>query len=1201
MNSKSPYLDAVQNIPGKTAKEKYESLNKIINQTIDNRKQPGDSISRTIYGSKIPKVLEPLVETEIAKIQKKPEDVIAALKSEDAVVINRGLQASWLFDGSIKSLTNFNFFSIHIFPQVSLNTRANIIKRLSQNLGHKKEYIIAQEFFEGLKKLYNLKQAKPLLSACSENYLAEIIKNKNIILPKKLVTRLFSKYPDLVIHYFKFGSPAPCKERVVNAARITDYNDILPKLVKKHLNDFVDIINSYDYPLQITLGKKCAEFFLESKGIEALINSPKKFLPLLPLKIVTKKLNEEQFKLMFQNKFPKDLADFCFNEMLNYLEFQPEEKKLSLILDAFQNVYKIDLLTLPEKVTIKMLLLLPSEERAKIAKRKLIEDPEERYVWDQAWICFLLTSESIPKIKEEISNSKNVDARIPLVGKLFRTCQVNKSEDDLLQVLQYLSTKHRNEISYFWLSLYDYLMQTFSLELLSEKHWAVINEMIQRSYVKNILMERLDISERLLEKSVLYNLEHSLPIEDRMTMLAELKIKGWNSHFSMLKENPKYEKICLKTFLELIPRKFPNDHSIWENNEIDTLKYLINDIYDYNTRMKIAAKKKQKNLQIEEELTIRDYPWLLEKLKKLFDEENNDNYQIKDIKELILVNERKLYDSWFQEEEKIAKVDEQEGLNLLKKNPEKILKNWEEYLKSCEQNLSSVHTRKFLKKCTWYSEIPIKFLEKTLKRLDDGNNDAIMILALLLRGPEFEQIIQSLVPNSDKMEIDGENARDLYKQASSIPPAINEVNPPPPLKLVAKFCHGDYLHLGLVSLMNVARRVSVQQVTNFARNLIEKPISVKKHGIRLLFIVSPSADLCEFLRDMWNTEKHKSIREVVFEKSYRLFCDQPCDDTWKLIRDMIQGLTVDDRESFNHLKNLNKIPNEYVKNYFELTLKKVDELRQKGTREKEMIAVIINLLSSLTPEICDFFTEEYCQFLLQQFTFDLDKNNEIIDAGCKYATLVFLNEEKKLEMRLNYFCNLLHSVVKEKWDKSHKYNYRFYPMRQLFSKIVKQLCYMKDIDEKVLRSLINLFENSSLRPVKDFESYLLLYFSVNLKSVEWDGNRFGAVIGNQLPQIVKIFSSEMLIEIGKCLASFLNSNEFYNNKKLIGPFTQALCDTNTIYSSIITAVILYKQHTKISDDLYTDIVQKLQKVNHPTVESFLNKHIVSVSLSDFYC
>ncbi|XP_051164195.1 uncharacterized protein LOC127283373 isoform X1 [Leptopilina boulardi] len=1193
MESKSSYLDAIQGIPGNTAKEKYESLNKIINQTIENKNVPGDLKTQTIYGTQIPKVLEPLIQTEIAKIEKKSEDIIAALKSDDAVIINRALQADWIFDGSIKSVTNFNFFSKSIFPEVSLNTRAGIIKRLSQHLGHKKEYILAQEFFEGLEKLYNLKQAKPLLSACSEIYLAEIVKNKNISLSTKLVNRLFSKYPELVINYFKFGSPAPNEERVVNKVNINDYKNILPKLIKNYVNDFVDIINSQENNVNIKLGKKCAEYFLESKGIEALISKPLKFIHFIPLKTITKKLNKEQFELMFQNLFPKKYDEIYFDSMIEILKFQPDDLKLPLILNSFKKLYGIDPLTLTDIVTIELLLILPSEERIKIARKKLETEPEGNYNWQYSWICYLPCHEAIPIIKNKIAKTKKVDERIPYIGQLLYNCKVNKSDDDLFQVLQYFSSKHRNEISYFWTTLYNNLMQIFVLETLNEKIWQIINEMIQRSYVKNLLMERIDMSENLLEKSIHHNLLNNLSIDDKIIMLTELKIKGWNSHFCIIQSNQKYERICLEKFLDIIPRKFVNDDSIWEDNKLDTIKYLIADIYDYNNRMKQAAKKK--NLQIEEELSIKNYPWLLDALEKEIKNENNKfNYKIDDIKKVLLFNDRKLYDSLFPDEEKLAKVDTQEGLNLLKRTPEKIIQNWEKYLESCEKNLNNIHTRKFLKKSTWYSQIPIKFFEESLKKLQDGNHYSIMILALLLPGSEFTILIQHLAPNSEKMDIDNDNARMLYLQTSSIPDSMNEVNPPPSLELVEKFCQGDYLQDGLRSLMNIARRVSAQKVILFASTLIQKPISVKKHGIRLLFVVAPSAKLYEFLRLMWTTEKHKSIREVVFEKSYQLFCNKSCNESWDLIKDMIETLTVEDRELFNHLTNLENIPNEYIRIYFELALKKVDDLQKNDTNKKEMNSVMLDLTSSLTPEICHFFTEDYCQYLLKKLTFNFEKDELITQGNRNYAVNIFLADKNKLDSRLNYFCNLLSSIINEKWNKSHPRNFRVYPIRSFFSDTVENFCENTETDIKILQSLFNLFEKSTLLPVHDCKSYLLLYFNIKLREVDFNGKNFATVIGNELTEIIKIFSPEMLIEIGKYLATIFKSCERYNYKDIISLVIQTLVDLNSNYSSIVATVMLDKQYTNISDDLYKDIVEKLQKVNHPTVASILNKHINSI-------
>lgn len=1189
MDFEISYLEAIQKIPGSSAKEKHESLNKIIKEILESKQAPGDFALQTSYGSPIPKTLQPLIQIEIAKILKNTDDVIAALKSEDLSIVSRGLQVEWIFDGS-NNVTNFPYFAAHVFTEVSLNTRSSIIKRLSQCLGNKNEYSLAQEFFEGLSKTYDLKQAMPLLTACSENYISEFIKSGNVVLPKKLVARLFRKYPELVIRYLKFCKPKSGEERVVDSISIDDYLDLLPRLIKHHLNDFIDIVNSFNYSLRMKIGNKCAELFLKGKGVDALLEFPRKYLHLLSLKLVTTKLNQEQFELMFRKLFPKNKKDFSFSKMFTYLEFQPQELKLPLIMNNFRDLYGVDLLTLLDKVTPELMLILPEKDRIDVARKKLAENPCSKN-FAESWVCYLSTKDSIPEIKDQISKSKEMDDRAELVGQLIYTCKVNKSEEDLLLVLEYISSRHRNEIPIFWFRVYESLLRHFDLELLSADHWKVLDEMIKRSNVKDYLNERPTVSEKLLEKGVHFNLLNDRPIEDVMTLLAEVKIKGWNSKFNIITDNPEFEKRCLETFIEIIPRKFPDDDAIWEANRVDTIQKLTEGLYDYNER--IAKKKILKEL-----LCLGNYPWLLEQVKKIIVLENQRmQYKIEKLKSLVCIHERKLYDSLFPHKDMcLPSVSSQEGLNFLKKEPGKILENWIFYLDTCLASIHSTHTKRFIKKCTWYREIPIKFAEESLKKLDDQR--VLMTLALLLPGPEFVRIIEPMIPDSDKMDIDVD-AKKSFLRISSLPEAINLTNPPPSLELVGKLCRGDYLSLGLASLMNVARRVSVKKVITFAKSLVDKPVSVRKHGIRLMAIIAPTEDLCEFLKHLWRTEKHKSIREVVFQKTHILFINRPCKETWQLMRFCIEGLTKEDIECFNILKEISNVPNEYIKDYFETGLSKIETLDLTPKISNQLIS---SFLKNATSQVCAFFPEDYSRLLVAKFAFD--GRDDVSVAGRLYAINFLIDAKEKLESRLKYFCDLLATVLSEYSDEPHPKNLRFYPIKRRFSEIVDDIVnseILVRIDPAIPKAILNLF-SSSLKPVQDPNSYLSLFFVIELRKAEYDGRLFGLTIGKAMSNLLTFFTGEMIVDIGEALSNIVFRLRKSESKEgtFIGSLTEALAELNLVHASIVAAIMVYKNHTLIPDQQYRNIVENLRKVNHPAVVAFLNKHFVSTDFNDVH-
>ena len=1190
MDSKTPYLDSIQKIPGNTAKEKRENLHKIIKQIIESKKAPGDLSLQTLYGSPIPQTLIPLIEIEIAIILKNVDHVIIALKSEDVTIVKRALKAEWVFDGSHKLVTNYHYFATNVFSEVSANTRTKIIKRLSHHLGFKNECSIAEDFFEGVSKNYDQKKAMPLLIACSQDYIWNYLEDEKVLQSRKMVNRLFSKYPELVIKILK--------TRIAMYWDSKLYSNLIRRLIKNHINDFIELASRFYW----CLDTKNAELFLKMQGNELLITNPTRYLSLFPLDWITNKLTKDQFELMFRNLFPKNQDKFSFNTMVYYLKFQPEEQKFPLIRKIFKDLYGTDLSDALDKVTIQMMLMLPKEDRVNIAQTKLALDPAFNLNnCQESWICYLLTVDSIPLIKKEISKSKRLEDRAALVKHLIYTCKVNKSREDLLLVLQYISSRHCNELPEFWFRVYDSLMTDFDLELLSADHWKVLDEMIQRSYVKDYLTQQSKVSQNLMEKSIHYRLLNNIPIDRQMFILTELKIEvGESSTFNILSSYPKYEKQCLETFVNLIPCKFPEGNEIWKDKRLEIIQNLVKGLYEYNERVSSAVGKKKKNFKSEELLSVRKYSWLLDVVKYIVHNDCKEVYlkKIVEMKTLIQKHERELYNTWFP-----PKVSEEfDPMRLLKKDRGKILENLGAFLESCEENIKSFQTKRFLRECIWYAEIPVKFAEESLKKANEGNSRSLMILALLIRGPELVRILEPMIDVSNKMEIDEEDTKKSVCSAISVSRAINLVNPPPPLEWVGRFCESDWIVVGFNCLMNVAKRVSVRKVFDFVKSLDDKSIvkktKMKKHGIRLMSFVGSTADLCMYFRHLWNTEKDQEIRDILFQKIYKLFTNQPCEETWLLMKFCIEGLKVDEIESGKKLIDLKKIPEEYRINYFEAALTKVEELVKKHLSSVHAIQLISNFISNATYKSNIDLPEEYWRVFIRKFAFDFSIDMDILMVGQNYAIQSYLLLAKETsESRLQFFVDLLSTAILNHWEDSHSENCRVYPFKKRFDEIVRDVVSIEcqnNREFKVSQALMNLFP-SLLQPIQAPNSYLSLFFVIEFRNAKCDDWTFGSSIGQKLPNLIEFFSIEMLLFIAYSLLDFL---EVVGHRWETSSLIESLLEMNTSHSATLATILLTKKYTEIPKNKYKNIVKKLRKLNQLDIETFLNLHSVSINLGD---
>ncbi|XP_018400857.1 PREDICTED: uncharacterized protein LOC108778233 [Cyphomyrmex costatus] len=436
---KMSYLRAIQKIPGDTASEKLRWIRKV-----------------TLYQSssdleQFPPELLPILNVETAIKEKKHEDITFALKCEDSAIINRAFKAFWFFDGSYKEIVNVRYFFEHLFPYVSVKTRTRIVLTLAHQLSGK-DPIFAQEIFTEMVSIYGIQTAYPLIIACNETFAYKIIVEKELVLPVKIVKKIYYINPDLAVRFLKLLRPRPSRlNRTYQnpfAIGIYKYKSLLPKLIKKRLEAFIELFVIHKIsPPKITLSNKCAEIFLK-KAQQHLILKPQLYIHILPLK----KINKDLMEKIFPNLLPR-MSDFSKYTMLSYLEHYPCDKQYDLIRKSFMIKYGVNILEETRYVRPDLLQLLPVEERNRMAKIKILEKHnlgENRYkdkvsmeldnlceqkfssvTEESCWFYYLPVNEIIPVIKDKLIKTTDEKDRIDLLMRMIYACNVNKDDNAL--------------------------------------------------------------------------------------------------------------------------------------------------------------------------------------------------------------------------------------------------------------------------------------------------------------------------------------------------------------------------------------------------------------------------------------------------------------------------------------------------------------------------------------------------------------------------------------------------------------------------------------------------------------------------------------------------------------------------------------------------------------------------------------------------
>ncbi|XP_071576548.1 uncharacterized protein [Temnothorax nylanderi] len=1168
-----PYLRAIQKIPGDTAGEKLSWIGRLtLHQTSESLEQ-------------FPPELLPILRVETAVKKKMHEDITSALKCEDSTIINRAFKASWFFDGSHKKIVDVSYFCERLFPYVSVNTRTRIVLTLAHRLSGK-DPIFAQQMFTAVSSIYGIQIAYPLITACDEAFAYKTIIEKELVLPVEIAKKIFRKNPDFIVRFLKLLKPRELNatERTPFAIGIDRYKSFLPKLIKKRLEAFVVLCEIHETdPPNIVLSNTCAEIFLK-KAQKYLTKKPLLYIRILP----PKKINEDLMESIFLGLLPAEISSFDTDSVLDYLKHYPRDKKYDLLCKSYKNKYHADLLDETKNVTPALLQLLPAEERIKHAKiniekqNLLSEEIHYEYTMDykRAWVCYLPVNEAIPVIKEKINKTASESNRVCLILQMIYVCKVNENDDALSNTLTYFLNRHKNENSWLFERVFDEFLQIYDVPHLSEKQISLVLDIVRLYYVKNEFAPK-----EILSAIIHFKLIRNMPIEELINML--LGDNRWYVNFNILEEYPQYERQCLVTFANAIQKR-----SFKKLDEkIYNLCSYVAAIYDFNDRCKKSRIKIK-------EMTIRDYPWLMDAIREAIRSEE-DTWNVKDI---LQKNELELYRNWFPEN--IANVTSGAALALLNRDLQNILKHWEKYLADCTKNCHIKRVQRFVKATRWYKDLPIKFADRCMNYIYDKNTDeissSVVILAILLHGDVATKLIDSLTPTETTIDTSDPNAKDNYKIVRNLPLSMRLSNPPVPLDLVVRLCEGDYLSIALMTLTNVSRRTSLPKVISITQKLMSMRVSTRKHGIRLMYLVASMHQLTDFLQKTWAIENHHSVRQVLFKAFQNFFLTKPSPETWSLYCQAMSTLNLKDEDLLSEIELFPEIPNEYIAKYLELWLKTIDNLQGLDAQKKNKY--IVNYLATITASVFNLLPEEFSENILRRFLFHIDTN--VSEAARRFTIAYILSEDKdKHATRIKVFADVFHNAVTTYWNVPHPKKLRFHPINKAVRLFVDDFtvsyvdksCLNKSINPKIIDNMQTIFL-SVLSPRQEARSYLLLVYAKKLQECISTKTSFGLRLGQQLHELTDVFSSLLVSFMAEVLKYFLSRVYKHSDLEEVKlSVIEGLVEAGNTDSCFIAVTMLPSTIQTKHVARYDRLIEKFREMEEPTI-TILYDHLNETDL-----
>ncbi|KAF7382485.1 hypothetical protein HZH68_015404 [Vespula germanica] len=1194
MSSMMSYLDAIQAIPGDTPTKKYQWISKLIKDRI---KVEGQELDLNNWGNDIRQPLIPLVKIIAGNMLKKYDVITEALKSEDLFIVSKALKARWYFDGRNKNIVNVDFFFENILPYVSLKARKRIIKSLSCYLG-RKHPALAEEFFLALSKAYGVDQSIVLLRACNESFIYDVIVRHRIVVSNNVLKKWYLTKPDLVIRYLKLDRPNDDHlVRNTHKVSIHQYSSFLPMLIKRNLEDFIEIFERYEsHPPVVNLKFKCANIFLKNAK-ETFLNKPKLFINMIPLKLI----DANRMEIIFPKLLPKDINKFNTNQMLKYLEHYPVEKQANLLLKSHEEIYKKSLFDKVSNVTSNLLSILPVNQRI-IETRRLISQNSNNYTYDlnykRVWRCYLPTKEIIPTIISEINQAKFSADRVASLVQIIYSCKINQDDDALFEILEHINIRHKNEDSWFWASLFEGFRNIYDLSDLSRRHWIIIDEIIERNYIKEQLSTYYPRNRLLLESAIRFRLKNHLSLKKILDIFVEIELQNWNNRW-IIQDNAEYQKKCLNHILEIIEKKFETKDPQWEKTSmLSMVNDLLLAISNYNRR----HAKKGTNQQLKK-LYLKNYPWLMEQTRLIVTKVPPiESYLVDAIKKNLKKEDEDLYKLWVVEEENAGNIDSGKALAQLKKNPEFVLKQFTDYLNNCETSRHVKTMKRFITTSRWYKDIPIKFMEEATRRLKDENKVYyIQFLGMLLYGDTYSKIVDPYIPKDKIIDIQQNDASNKHKLLTNALKGILMSDPPVPIEIIARICEGDYLSLALRVLTNVCDRTSLTKIKSFAKDLASKRVSVRKHGIRLICRIETLQGSSDFLLSQWREEKHHSIREVIIMKAYNMFKKEPGPTTWSTFRNCLREFKLDDWKNKKPFMFLIKdIPTEYVCDF----IREIIDMSEKAIKIEELDDdstarwYIDNTVSKIDEAVANILPDKFCEEIIEKYLFHPDYVMK--DTFRKFTVNNFLLLRKdKMESRFATLTGIFVKVVKTDWDVAHPKKSHFFPVnytiRAIIHDVISHLLSDTKYDLQIINGTLKLFD-MCMTPDMDLTTYFLLvltkeYVESNEPSV------FASKLCDKIPELVCEYSPLYPSSIIDSLQHFFAIIRIENLEEFKLIIIENLIECPSIYANLVAASSLPIIKIPANVARYDALVNVLRNSDNRTIRSIM---YTKINAAGFY-
>uniref|UniRef100_A0A1Y1JVZ1 Uncharacterized protein n=1 Tax=Photinus pyralis TaxID=7054 RepID=A0A1Y1JVZ1_PHOPY len=1053
--------------------------------------------------------------------------LIEMLKCENPVIIKRILN----IPACVEAISNYSDQELlSLLSEVSFNTKQKILNRLPPFLSN-------QETFEALLNTYGFYLSSKLLPICDSKVILTSIKENRWIPTARQLKVVIQRHPGIVEEIFKL---------LLAIEKSKGHYNKLLTLIAESNPDLVTKLHETE--ISHRMGRRTTRHFVKSnKG--AVTREPSVYYKFLHHKEIAKAIGAS-FPDMLSRLLPRTVETFA--------DSLPELLKVcrnsEVLLETFRKKYGRELWECDDMMTREVLQLLTVEQRARLSK------PED--MTEDEWMCYAPIGKSVPYLKKRISLTSDIEARAQLMELLVETCKVNNSKEALAQMCQHVVKYHRNDHMTVRLAFLRRIRTSYGLQNLDDTHWGPVYELMQLFALNNETFFHL---QEFLEPYIRFRLRMNLPIRDQLTLL----VKAQTYQFNICRDTPSFEKRCLLEFGEIIP---------------STIKDEFNVTYCYNQFLNALVNWNKRHSR--DPISLYSYQDALEHVNATLIGSKSRTYSIDGITKYCIQSRQNTEERNKMLALYLAPSNKFLELNVLKwlccNEPKTLVDSIGDVMANLLPMYQLTRSQRFWQLFRSYShlQLPEKIAD-LLQSHKNSTTDYVMQnattgLSYLLSPHCYANLVDTHIPKTDGERTESKLWKHLGRCIKNSPPA------PPILNCLPSFCKSNG-RLVQNSLQSIAGNLNEPKLPPLFADLGKCTTSSQKQAVQLTLRTLDKPHAFQILSATMEIAKTATFHSFILKTCSKFFAQNPDDDSWNLLRMVIEKVDLNDRQVRKVLL-LKKIPAAYFSAYFTLVWGVLDG-RDVGNMEK--------LLDLVTRDNIGSLPGEFCQGIVTNYLWKNEEENfqaSVHSFTCKY--LLYCDAD------IVGVFPILKEYLAKAWSDCD-INSRG---RASVANFVTQFCLEFLTDSSTNFKALDTFVeqwNGSFKPHDAFDEYLHLELTrIYVKKLPLD--EIAARIGKLCNALVESYGLMAVAPFCDKLVGvfnyFVKNTEFLEENRY-KVFEALYKTTRTIACSALVILLMSQYPATLKETLeqYKAIIMNLEACDDTVIQCFLHNHFTAIS------